>query len=90
MCYPSLPGHGVWLAMMGGWMMGWMWIWPVLVVAGLLIIGYVVLRLVQGGRPSSPTGADPAYSAARRILDERFARGEIDEDEYRRRRDLLP
>ena len=74
---------------MGGWMMGWMWIWPVLVVAGLLIIGYVVLRLVQSGRPTSPTGADPAYSAARRILDERFARGEIDEDEYRRRRDLL-
>jgi putative membrane protein len=88
--YPSLPGQGEWLAMMGGWMTGWMWIWPVLVVAGLLIIGYVVLRLVQGGRPSSPTGADPAGSTARRILDERYARGEIDEDEYLRRRGLLP
>jgi len=78
------------LAKLGGWMMGWMWIWPVLVVAGLLIIGYVVLRLVQGGRPTAPTGADPAHTAARRILDERFARGEIDEDDYRRRRGLLP
>jgi uncharacterized membrane protein len=28
--------------------------------------------------------------AARQILDERYARGEIDEDEYIRRRGLLP
>jgi putative membrane protein len=28
-------------------------------------------------------------SPARHILDERFARGEIDEEEYRRRRDEL-
>ena len=74
---------------MDGWMMGWMWIWPVLIVAGLLIIGYVVLRLVQGGRLTPPAGADADGSTARRILDERFARGEIDEDEYRRRRSLL-
>jgi putative membrane protein len=76
--------------MMGGWMMGSMWVWPLLVVAGLLIIGYVVLRLAQGGWPSSPTRADPAGSAARQILDERYARGEIDEEEYLRRRDMLP
>ena len=75
--------------MMGGWTMGWMWVWPVLVVAGLLIIGYVVVRLVLGGRPASPAGADVDGSAARRILDERLASGEIDEDEYRRRRSLL-
>lgn len=75
--------------MMGGSVMGWMWIWPVLIVAGLLMIGYVVVRLVQGGRSPSPTGTGPADSAARRILDERFARGEIDEDEYRQRRKLL-
>jgi len=76
--------------MMGGWVMGWMWIWPVLVVAGLLIIGYVAVRLARGGQPPSPTGSDRGSgSAARRILDERYARGEIDEDEYRRRRELL-
>jgi putative membrane protein len=75
---------------MGGWMMGWMWIWPALIVAGLLIIGYVVVRLVQGGSPAHAFGASSAGSAARQILDERFARSEIDEDEYKRRRDLLP
>jgi putative membrane protein len=74
--------------MMGGSMLGWMWVWPLLVVVGLLIIGYVVLRLAKGGRPSSPTR--PAGPAPRQILDERYARGEIGEDEYLRRRDMLP
>jgi putative membrane protein len=32
----------------------------------------------------------PAARSARQILDERLARGDITEDEYRRRRDLLP
>lgn len=74
----------------GGWMVGWMWIWPVLIVAGLVIIGYVSVRLIQTGQSSSPTGSGPGTGwSARRILDERFARGEIDEDEYQRRRDLL-
>lgn len=76
--------------MMGGWPMGWMWLWPVLVVAGLLIIGYVVVRLAQSPRQTRPSGSGSGGSAARQILDERFARGEIDEDEYRRRRGQLP
>ncbi|HEY3035140.1 MAG TPA: SHOCT domain-containing protein [Streptosporangiaceae bacterium] len=68
-----------------------MWVWPVLVVVGLLVIGYVVVRLAQGRQGASPTGSDPAPgSAARRILEERYARGEIDAEEYQRRRDLLP
>jgi uncharacterized membrane protein len=37
-----------------------------------------------GGRGEDPRGDD-----ARRILDERLARGEIDADEYRRLRDVL-
>lgn len=62
--------------------MGWIWIWPVLVLAGLLILGYVGVRLTQGRGLSSLTGS----STAQQILDERYARGEIDEQEYRRRR----
>jgi putative membrane protein len=73
--------------MMGGWAMGWMWVWPVLIVAGLLVIGYVAVRLAQGMPPSSRRSGP---SPARRILDERYARGEIDDEEYRRRRDALP
>jgi putative membrane protein len=76
--------------MMGGWTMGWMWVWPVLIVGGLLVLGYVAVRWVQGGHGASPAGSDPGSFAARRILDERYARGEIDDEEYQRRRDLLP
>ncbi len=75
--------------MMDGWTMGWMWLWPVLIVVGLAILGYVVLRLGQDRRDGSPTGPGLPGSSARRILDERYARGEIDEEEYRRRRDVL-
>jgi len=73
--------------MMNGWMYGWMWIWPLLVLAGLLLLVYGVVRLAQGS-PSVPEDVERG-SAARRILDERFARGEIDEDDYRRRRAQL-
>jgi putative membrane protein len=84
----SARREGVIAMMDGGWMMGWLWLWPVLVLAGLILVAFVAVRLMQGGSASS-TGADSAGTAARRILDERFARGEIDEDEYRRRRDAL-
>jgi putative membrane protein len=76
---------------MMGATMGWMWVWPVLIVVGLLILGYVAVRLAQGRHGASPTGSAPASgSAARRILDERYARGEINDEEYQRHRDLLP
>jgi putative membrane protein len=74
---------------MMGTTMVWMWIWPVLVVFGLLILGYVGFRLMQqAAGPPSPS-SEPAGSTARRILDQRFARGEIDEEDYRRRREEL-
>ncbi|MDQ4092988.1 MAG: SHOCT domain-containing protein [Actinomycetota bacterium] len=66
----------------GPMMMGWFWIWPVLVLIGLLLLGYVAYRLAQGRGTSSPADS----SSARHILDERYARGEIDDEEYRRRR----
>lgn len=66
---------------MCGWAMGWIWIWPVLILMGLLMVGYLVARLARGPAPSSP-GSSPAQL----ILDERYARGEIEEEEYQRRR----
>ncbi|MFI7425943.1 SHOCT domain-containing protein [Micromonospora sp. NPDC049836] len=57
-----------------------MWIWSLL---GLVVLGALVWL---GFRLTDPAGAARASAAARRILDERYARGEIDEEEYRRRR----
>ena len=77
--------------MTGGVTIGWMWVWPVLTVAGLLILGYVTVRLLQSKRTSSLTRSGPnSDSPARRILDTRYARGEIDAEEYQHRKGLLP
>jgi putative membrane protein len=62
--------------------MGLFWLWPLLVVVGVVLLGYVIVRVRAGARTE---GGD----TARRLLDERFARGEIDEQEYHRRRSAL-
>jgi putative membrane protein len=70
--------------------MGWMWLWWLLLLIGVpaLVVGLLWLGRTGGhrvgGRGEGASG--PRMSTARQILDERFARGEIDEEEYRRRR----
>lgn len=72
--------------MMGAGSMGWMWLWPVLVVLGVAL---VIAAGVVWARGRRSTSADRSGRSARQILDERFARGEIDQEEYRRRRTEL-
>jgi putative membrane protein len=55
-----------------------MWIPSVLIIGGLVALGVWAVR-----RFSEPPGGP--RSDARGILEERFARGEIDEDEFRSR-----
>lgn len=79
----AMTGTGLW-GMHDGWF-GW---WPMggliwILVLGLLIVG--VLAVVRE-RPGQNVGSG-ANSEARRVLDERYARGEIDRDEYLRRRE---
>jgi len=47
------------------------------------------LRRQDQPRSAEPMQAGVSDANARTILDERFARGEIDAEEYTRRRDLL-
>ncbi len=71
---------------MSGWGWGLMTV-SMLLFWGLAIAGVVLIvrHLRRDQRPAShPTG-----SAAEQLLAERFARGEIDEQEYRHRLDIL-
>lgn len=72
--------------MMGTTAMSWFWIWPALVLIGLTLLGYLAYRMT---RSRAPDRSSAGTGAARQILDERLARGEIDADDYRRRVDLL-
>jgi putative membrane protein len=67
------------------------WVGPLLVLAtiALLVIGAVLItRTIVNSRAVGSTSAG-VPSGPLRILEERFARGEIDEEEFRRRRDIL-
>lgn len=71
---------------MSGWGYGLM-ILNMLLFWGLVIAGIVFLVRYLGGNRQIGTGRDAAN--AERILAERFARGEIDEDEFQRRVHVL-
>lgn len=57
--------------------------WPALIVIGTSVLGYLAYRLTS-------TQTLSGESRAHAILAGRYARGEIDDHEYRRRRDELP
>lgn len=62
-----------------GWSMmamGWLFM--------LIIIGLVAWIVIQAGA-ASPKPHDKSTGSAQRILADRFARGEIDQEEYRSR-----
>jgi putative membrane protein len=77
-------GQGPWH--MHGWGMGW---GGGMVLGPLLIIGLVILLIaliVPFIRSIGGGGAGPRTPSARDILDARYAQGEIDREEYLRRR----
>ena len=64
------------------WVMGIAWL---IFLALLVVLAYALIRHF-----TQPAGTEGhSGRAAADILAERLARGEIDEDEYRRRRDAL-
>jgi putative membrane protein len=67
----------------GAW---WMWIpvvlVPLLVIAGIIVM--IVLLVRSGGSAGrGPAGPSDTIDPARRLLEERLARGEITPEQYR-------
>jgi putative membrane protein len=79
--------------MMHDWGFGWGWssgmfFGPLFMIAGpvlLIILLVVLMRWFANGRESTRA----TTRSAREILDERFAKGEIQRDEYEERRKVL-
>ena len=83
--------HDRWQMMDGG---GYAFAWLLLVLVVLaVVVATVAIVMALRHSPDRPGSVNeptlPPESGAMRALDERFARGEIDEDEYRRRRGVL-
>lgn len=67
-------------------MMGMEWAWLATGLLVLAALGAVVLIAFAASRSAARAGAQ---DGAEELLAQRYARGEIDEAEYRRRRDTL-
>lgn len=65
---------------------GWVWLWMavMMVIFWGTVVAVIVLAIVR--RPTVHGSPGPT---ARDVLDARFARGEIDIDDYRQRRSIL-
>jgi putative membrane protein len=64
-------------------MNGWWWLAVPMMIAFWTLVVWALVTLVRG-RSDTRT-----RSSAEDVLAERFARGDLDEAEYRRRRDLV-
>ena len=78
--------------MWDGYGMGpWGWGLGALIVIGVIILVIVVVRLATNRTSSPPTSPTPGAGSSDvgRILDERYARGELTTEEYRQRKSVL-
>ena len=83
-------GCNGWMGNGGGWGWGGLVMYSVLaavLVAVVVVVAFAIRNLVRGGRQYE--GASSAPPGREDTSAHRFARGEIDEDEYRRRVALL-
>ncbi|RJQ87243.1 SHOCT domain-containing protein [Amycolatopsis panacis] len=73
------------------------WVGPVVMIVGLvllvaaigIVVAFLARRPVGGPGPGSGSGSGSGSDDAIAILRQRFARGEIDQEEYDRRREAL-
>ncbi|EAR25245.1 inorganic polyphosphate/ATP-NAD kinase [marine actinobacterium PHSC20C1] len=74
------------LMMWGYGNMGWAWGYGLLALVGIALLVYVVVRLASKTSSRNESAPDLRHadsSGAKRILEERFARGELTAEQYR-------
>ena len=73
------------------WSWGGMWFGPIFMILSGVIGVLLIIWLFRAfsGKGSKQSNAEVPGLSARRILDERYAKGEVDDEEYRRRRAAL-
>ncbi len=74
--------------------MGIMSIFGALLLAGLILLGVVLVKSLSGssttvGGPGTTVDGDSGSGRGREILEERYARGELSAEEYREMRRTL-
>ena len=72
------PGDGLW--MIGGLLF---------LIALIVVVVWVVNTLMKGDRPMRGSSTDPSRPTATDILRERFARGEITEEQFEQAKKVL-
>jgi putative membrane protein len=80
----QLRDHG---DMGGGGGHWWWWLIALALLVALVVV--VVWLVTRSGPPAASVAPQPPRGSAENVLADRFARGEIDEANYRRRRDAL-
>lgn len=78
---------------------GWGWVFGILISIILIsVFVRIIIRIIRGDNYrchrhhrhwNDFAGPEDPSAAARRILDERYAKGEIDDEEYKRKRENL-
>ena len=90
---PAAPLYGYGPSMMWGW--GWSSmifgpLFMILVLAAVIVVAVLAVRWLGGPwQAGGPPPLPPASRTALDILNERFARGEIDQAEYEAKRRLV-
>ena len=65
--------------------MGWTWLFGLITIIGIVTLVVLAVRLSAGTndrREPGPPPGTPGRSRARQILDERFAAGELTQEQY--------
>lgn len=69
--------------------MFWGWLIPLVLLVLIAVAVYMILKNNKTGEQISKSGNTQSTSRALEILDERYAKGEIDDEEYRKMKSNL-